>query len=68
MSKTKNLASAKFLVGTEVRVKTGVTLPDLPDIPLGIGQVRSRKSSPTKFHLPHTRSNGTRELGLPPSN
>ena len=35
MSKTKSIASAKFLVGTEVRVKTGVTLPDLPDIPLG---------------------------------
>jgi len=35
MSETKSLASAKFAVGTEVRVKTAVTLPNLPDIPLG---------------------------------
>jgi hypothetical protein len=35
MSKTKSLASAKFSVGAEVRMKTGVTLPDMPDIPLG---------------------------------
>lgn len=35
MSKTKSRATAKFATGTEVRVKTGVTLPDLPDIPLG---------------------------------
>jgi hypothetical protein len=35
MSKTKRLAATKFSVGTKVRVKTGVTLPDLPDIPLG---------------------------------
>lgn len=35
MSKTKGLAATKFSVGTEVRVKTGVKLPDLPDIPLG---------------------------------
>lgn len=35
MPKTKSVASAKFSVGTDVRVKTGVTLPDMPDIPLG---------------------------------
>jgi len=35
MSKTRILAAAKLAVGTDVRVKTGVTLPDLPDIPLG---------------------------------
>ena len=35
MSKTKSLATAKFSLGTEVSVKTGVTLDDLTDIPLG---------------------------------
>ncbi len=35
MSKAKTLAAAKFSVGTEVRVNSGVTLPELPDIPLG---------------------------------
>lgn len=35
MAKTKRRATTKFAVGTEVRVKTGVTLPDLPGIPLG---------------------------------
>jgi hypothetical protein len=35
MSKTKRPLTAKFSVGTGVRVKIGVTLPDLPGIPLG---------------------------------
>lgn len=35
MSKTKSPTAAKFPVGTKVRVKSGITLPDLPDIPLG---------------------------------
>ena len=35
MSKTKSLVTVKFALGTDVRVKTGVTLPDLPDIPMG---------------------------------
>ena len=35
MSKAKALVAAKFSVGTEVCVNIGVTLPDLPDIPLG---------------------------------
>lgn len=35
MSKTKGITATKFSVGTEVRVQMGVTLPDLPDVPLG---------------------------------
>jgi hypothetical protein len=35
MSKTKSRVAAKFSEGTEIRVKAGVTLPDLSDIPLG---------------------------------
>jgi len=31
MSKTKSRVAAKFSGGTEIRVKAGVTLPDLPE-------------------------------------
>lgn len=51
--KKKVQAPARFAVGTQVRVKPGITDPDFPDIPLGgwAGTVRevNQKENPPAY-------------------
>jgi hypothetical protein len=52
MSQTKK-APAKFVVGDSVRVRTGVTDPDFPDIPLGgwVGKIAEVEDGDTPLYL-----------------
>ena len=52
MSQTKN-APAKYVVGDSVRVRTGVTDPDFPDIPLGgwVGKIAEVEDGDAHLYL-----------------